>query len=79
MWTDKSKAVSFGVAAALGMIAGSAAYALLSRSFRWEGFGGVEDTVNHLMGAALMGFGGVVALGRTIDQGFSGVSTLSLG
>ncbi|HCN89707.1 MAG TPA: transporter [Oxalobacteraceae bacterium] len=79
MWTDKSKAVSFGVAAALGMIAGSAAYALLSRSFRWEGFGGVEDTVNHLMGAALMGFGGVVALGCTIGQGLSGVSTLSLG
>ena len=79
MWTDKSKAVSFGIAATLGMIAGSAVYALASRSFRWEGFRGIEDTVNHLIGAALMGFGGVVALGCTIGQGLSGVSTLSLG
>ena len=79
MWTDKSKAVSFGIAATLGMVAGSALYALLSRSFRWEGFGGIEDTVNHLIGATLMGFGGVVALGCTIGQGLSGVSTLSLG
>lgn len=79
MWTDKSKAISFGIAATLGVIAGSAVYALVSRSFRWEAFGGVEDTVNHLIGAALMGFGGVVALGCTIGQGMSGLSTLSLG
>lgn len=79
MGTDKSKAISFGIAATLGMIAGSAVYALASRSFRWEGFGGIEDTVNHLIGAALMGFGGVVALGCTIGQGLSGLSTLSLG
>lgn len=79
MWTDKSKAISFGIAATLGMIAGSAAYALASGSFRWEAFGGVEDTVNHVIGAALMGFGGVVALGCTIGQGMSGLSTLSLG
>jgi uncharacterized membrane protein YedE/YeeE len=39
----------------------------------------VEDTANHLIGAALMGFGGVTALGCTIGQGLSGVSTLALG
>jgi uncharacterized membrane protein YedE/YeeE len=79
MWTDASKAVTFGVAAALGVIAGSFVAAVASRSFRWEGFGNVEDTANHLVGAALMGFGGVTALGCTIGQGLSGLSTLALG
>jgi uncharacterized membrane protein YedE/YeeE len=31
------------------------------------------------VGAALMGVGGITALGCTIGQGVSGVSTLSLG
>lgn len=79
MWTDRSKAVSFGVAATLGVIAGSLAQALAARSFRWEGFNNIEDTANHLVGASLMGFGGVSALGCTIGQGISGMSTLSLG
>ena len=52
--------------------------ALASRSFRWEGFGNVEDLANHLVGGALMGVGGVTALGCTIGQGLSGISTLSL-
>ncbi len=78
-WTDKSKAVSFGIAATLGMVAGSFAYAVATRKFRWEGFGGVDDVSNHLIGAALMGFGGVTALGCTVGQGLSGISTLALG
>ena len=49
------------------------------REFRWESFGGIEDTSNHLVGAALMGFGGVTALGCTIGQGISGLSTLAAG
>ncbi|HEY5293076.1 MAG TPA: YeeE/YedE thiosulfate transporter family protein, partial [Burkholderiales bacterium] len=35
--------------------------------------------VNHLIGGALMGFGGVLAMGCTIGQGLTGVSTLALG
>jgi uncharacterized membrane protein YedE/YeeE len=78
-WSDKSKYVSFGVAATLGVVAGSFAVAAATRTFRWEGFGSAEDTANHLVGGALMGFGGVTALGCTIGQGLSGVSTLALG
>ena len=79
MWSDKSKTVSLGIAATLGMIAGAWISALASGQFRWEGFQGTEDTANHLAGAALMGIGGVTALGCTIGQGLSGVSTLALG
>jgi len=60
-------------------VAGSFVYALATKSFRWEGFRDAEDTANHLVGGVLMGFGGVTALGCTIGQGISGVSTLALG
>jgi len=63
----------------LGMLAGSAAVALATRTFRWEGFASVEDIGNHVAGAVLMGFGGVTALGCTIGQGLTGISTLAVG
>jgi len=77
-FSDASKHLTIGIVAALGVVVGSAAYAIVTRSFRWEGFRNAEDTANHLVGAALMGVGGVCALGCTIGQGMSGVSTLSL-
>ena len=79
LWSDTSRVLTFGIAGVLGMMAGSLAYALASRTFRWEGFGGVEDVANHIVGAAMMGFGGVTALGCTIGQGLTGVSTLAAG
>jgi uncharacterized protein len=78
-WTDKSTVLTFGIASVLGMLGGSAAYALATKSFRWEGFANTEDLANHLVGGALMGFGGVVAMGCTVGQGGSGLSVLSLG
>jgi uncharacterized membrane protein YedE/YeeE len=77
-FSDKSKVLTLAVVSVLGVIAGSASCALASRSFRWEGFGGTEDLANHLVGAVLMGVGGVTAMGCTVGQGLSGVSTLSV-
>jgi len=79
LWTDKSRIITYGIASAAGVIAGSAAYALASRTFRWEGFRDAEDTAMHVLGGILMGFGGICALGCTIGQGISGFSTLALG
>ena len=53
--------------------------ALATRRFRWEGFASTEDLVNHIVGGVLMGFGGVTALGCTIGQGLTGISTLAIG
>ncbi len=78
LFSDKSKALSVGIAAVVGVVVGSAAWALASRSFRWEGFRNAGDTGNHLIGAVLMGVGGITALGCTVGQGLSGVSTLSI-
>ncbi len=79
LWSDKSTVLTFGIASVLGMFAGGAIVSVLTHSFRWEGFANTEDLVNHLVGAVLMGFGGVTALGCTIGQGGSGLSVLSLG
>ncbi len=79
LWTDKSLHATFGIASVIGVVLGSAAYALGARTFRWEGFASLADLRNQLGGAVLMGFGGVTALGCTIGQGISGISTLAIG
>lgn len=76
-YSDRNKLLSVGIVSVFGVITGSAAVALARRSFRWEGFGGTGDLGHHLAGAVLMGVGGVTAMGCSIGQGVSGISTLS--
>lgn len=79
LWSDQSRVLTFGIAGVLGMIVGSGVSALATGTFRWEGFASIEDLVNHVLGGMFMGFGGVTALGCTIGQGLTGISTLALG
>lgn len=76
-FSDKAKVLTLGIVSVFGVVVGSAVYAVATRSFRWEGFSSAEDTANHLAGAVLMGVGGVAAMGCTVGQGLSGLSTLS--
>ena len=76
-FSDKAKVLTIGIVSVFGVILGSAVLAIANRSFRWEGFGDAEDTANHLVGAVMMGVGGVAAMGCTVGQGLSGLSTLS--
>ena len=71
--------INFGVVALFGVILGSLLYAIPSRGFRYERFFTVRDFVTHVLGGALMGVGGVVAMGCTIGQAVTGVSTLAIG
>lgn len=71
--------VTFALVAALGVIVGSVVYSLLFRTFRIEWFTGWKDFFNHIIGAALMGIGGVLAIGCTVGQAITGASTLALG
>jgi len=79
LWTDKSEIVTYGIASAAGVIAGSAAYALATGTFHWESFRDAADTGRHIVGGIFMGFGGITALGCTIGQGITGFSTLAVG
>lgn len=78
-FSDQTKTLTLGIVTVAGVAVGAGLVARADGSFRWEGFGGVEDLANHMVGATCMGVGGVVALGCTVGQGLSGVSTLSLG
>jgi len=71
--------VTFGLVSVIGVILGSLLWSLISRSFRIEWFVDIKDFLTHLIGAILMGFGGVLAMGCTIGQGITGVSTLAIG
>jgi len=79
LMTFTGSTINFGIAAVFGIIAGSFLYAVLSGNFQIETFGSRADMVNHMIGGVLMGFGGVIALGCTIGQGVTGMSTLALG
>jgi len=78
-WTDKAARLNFGVAVLAGTLAGSFTYAISAKRFHWESFTSATDLRNHIAGGVLMGFGGVTAMGCTIGQGITGVSTLALG
>jgi len=74
-----SALLTFGLISVIGVILGSLLWALISRSFRIEWFVDTRDFINHSIGGILMGFGGVLALGCTVGQGITGMSTLALG
>ena len=71
--------LTFGVVAVLGVVLGSLLWALIARSFRIEWFSSPKDAVNHIVGAVLMGFGGTLAMGCTVGQAITGISTLAVG
>ena len=78
LMTFTGSALTFSVAVVIGTVAGAFAVAIYKREFRWEGFDDVQSMKRHLLGSAAMGAGGVTALGCTIGQGISGVSTLAM-
>ena len=71
--------LTFGVTALISTVFGSFIYALISNNIRLEWFVNKHDFYRHLLGAVLIGIGGVLSLGCTIGQGVTGVSTLALG
>ena len=75
---EPAKKIPLAVMLITGVILGSYLHALYSRTFQWEGFQSTQDTALHIVGAALMGIGGVTAAGCTVGQGLSGISTLSM-
>jgi len=71
--------LTFGVSALLSVILGAFVYSISSNNFRIEWFSSRQDFIRHVIGGVLIGVGGVLALGCTIGQGVTGISTLALG
>jgi len=79
LMTFTGATINFGIAAVFGVILGSFLYVILTGKFRIETFTNREDMIRHMVGGTIMGFGGVLALGCSIGQGVTGMSTLALG
>ena len=79
LMTFTGSTINFGIAVIGGVIVGSFLMAMATGSFTLESFVDRNDLMRHLGGAMLMGAGGVLALGCTIGQGITGMSTLALG
>jgi uncharacterized membrane protein YedE/YeeE len=77
--TYTGSVINFGIGSVGGVIVGAFLASRARGDFRLEAFDDPKEMIRHLAGAALMGFGGVAALGCTIGQGVTGMSTLSLG
>jgi uncharacterized membrane protein YedE/YeeE len=79
LMTFTGSSINFGISTVGGVIFGSFVTAFLSKEFRLEAFYDAGDMVRHIMGGILMGVGGVLALGCTVGQGITGMSTLAIG
>jgi uncharacterized membrane protein YedE/YeeE len=71
--------IDFPIGAVIGFIVGAYVAAISDGTFRWQIPANVSELKRRLVGAFLMGVGGITALGCTIGQGVTGVSTLSVG
>lgn len=79
LMTFTGATINFGIAAVAGVITGSFLVSIATKSFHLESFSDADDMLRHMAGAVLMGMGGVLAMGCTIGQGLTGMSTLGIG
>jgi uncharacterized membrane protein YedE/YeeE len=75
IWTGARH--SFGIAFVAGILLGAFVVALARRDLKLAGFEQPADMLRYAGGAALMGMGGVLALGCTIGNGLTGVASLA--
>jgi hypothetical protein len=68
----------YGVGLVVGVPLGAAAVAWKRRDVRWEACDDARELGRHIVGAFLMGAGGVFAMGCTIGQGVTAASVLAL-
>jgi uncharacterized membrane protein YedE/YeeE len=76
--TKPAVELNFGVGLVPGVFLGSMLSAFLFREFAVQTFSGETGTVRYLVGAVLMGFGGMLAGGCAVGAGITGGAVLAL-
>ena len=76
--TSTSSQLSFGIGSVLGVLFGAFAGALIKKEWRWQAHDAAFEAKRQIIGAFLMGTGGMYALGCTVGQGLSAVSLLAV-
>ena len=79
LMTSSAGGLSFGVGSVCGVLAGAFCGSLIKGHFRWEACEDPRELRRQFLGAVLMGFGAVIAMGCTIGQGISAFSVLAYG
>ena len=77
LMTSDSGGLSFAIGSVAGVLAGSVAAALVEGQFRWEACDDPRELGRQIGGGALMGIGGVIALGCSVGQGLTAFSVLA--
>ena len=71
-------APDYGMGMVIGVIFGAGSVAKWKNEVRWEACDDATELGRHVLGALLMGIGGVLAMGCTIGQGVSAFSTMAV-
>ena len=74
-WTGSK--INFGIAFVGGILVGAALMAVMQRDVKLVGFEQPADMLSYALGGALMGAGGVLALGCTVGNGLTGIASLA--
>jgi uncharacterized membrane protein YedE/YeeE len=75
--TSTGATLDFGIGSVVGVALGAALGSLWKREFRWEACDDARELRRQILGAFLMGTGGVVALGCNVGQGLAALSVLA--
>ncbi len=74
-WTGSS--INFGITFVFGILVGALLVVAIGRDFKLVGFEAPRDMLRYFLGAALMGVGGVLALGCSVGNGLTGIASLA--
>jgi len=69
--------LDFDIGMVPSVAAGAFLAAALAGELQWQGWSGAQSTHRYLIGAALMGFGAMLAGGCSIGAGVTGTSTMA--
>lgn len=77
LMTSTAGGITFSVGSVAGVLLGALIGSMIRGLFRWEACEDPRELGRQIGGAALMGVGGVIAMGCSVGQGVSGVATLA--
>lgn len=77
LMTSTAGGITFSVGSVTGVLIGAFAGSMIRGLFRWEACEDPRELGRQVSGAALMGIGGVIAIGCSVGQGVTAFATLA--
>jgi hypothetical protein len=77
LMTSSAGGLTFGVGSVAGVLCGALIGSFGKGHFRWEACDDPRELGRQILGATLMGIGGVVALGCSVGQGMTAFASLA--